>query len=193
MGRKEQRSCWGWSRVLVPMQPCRGAAKSQVLARTAKVKRLYFSLSSMGINRLALEGQRRAQSGTSTAAKSRLILLPVCQFLGWWVRGGRGKSQLLWGWNKTLGAQRSQDFSPTSDHPGEEFQEVTFLLCYPSPGETQRQTRAQLVLGGSTDMSEKASDGWRGRSRRKYIQIALTQFNLTKSRSRQGSRGRCPQ
>lgn len=134
------------------------------------------------------------ESGTSTTAKSRLILLPVCQFLGWRVRRGRGKSQLLWGWSKTLWAQRSQDFSPTSDHPGEEFQEVTFLLCYPSPSETQRQPRPQLVPGEvQTCQKRHWMDGWRGRSRRKYIQIALTQFNLTKSRSRQGSRGRCPQ
>lgn len=78
------------------------------------MKRLYFSLSSMGINRLALEGQHRAQSGTSTAAKSRLILLPVCQFLGWWVRGGRGKSL---GLEQDSGGPKEPGFLPNIRSP----------------------------------------------------------------------------
>lgn len=174
--------------MLVPTQPYRGAAKSRPgCGKDSKsYKIVFFS---------QLHGYKPPSSGGSKSAVWRFhcckissLFAPSLPVPGLAVWGGRVRSQLLRGWGRTLRAQRSQDFSPTSGHPGEEFREVSFLLRYPSRGETQRQPR----VGTQTRQKRHLMDGWRGRSRRKYIQIALTQFNLTKSCNRQGSSRQVP-
>lgn len=71
---------------------------------------------------------------------------------------------------------------------------VTFLLHYPS--QTELQPWPPLAPCGSTNMSTKGilwcMAGWRGRNRKKSIQMAQTQFNLTKSHNHKGSSRQMP-
>lgn len=62
------------------------------------------------------------------------------------------------------------------------------------PSETQPPPRPVCTRWEYKLVSERhpLMDGWRGRNRRKSIQIALTQFNLTKSHDHKGSSRQTP-